>query len=342
MKKTTNWLILIFLLLCVGTFWYLQTRNSRNSTILGADRNFKVENPDEIYKIFIAKRTGINTTLIREGNHWLYNGKYRARPGAMENLLDAITHVRLQSIPPKSALDNIVKELATYGIKVEIYNRRGKKIKAYYVGGTAAGERGTILIMDGAAQPYVVELPLMEGQIRIRYELEGDQWRDRAVFRQPLEEIQSVSIDYPKQKSKSFRLEKQGANYNVQPLYALTKKINSPLDKASVEAFLMGFKEIIAEGFENDYPHKDSIRQIIPFAILSLKDVRGKEKIVTLFPYRNVDAFGKTKSEVVERYFADLSTGDFMLVQHRVFKKIFWAYNFFFEKPSEEPSDDRQ
>lgn len=333
MKKTTNLLILIFLLLSVGTIWYLQTINSKNSTILGADRNFKVENPDEIYKIFIAKRTGKNTTLVREGNHWICNGKFRARPDAVENLLDAISNIRLQFIPPKSALDNIVKELATYGIKVEIYNRRGKKIKAYYVGGTAAGERGTVMIMDGAAQAYVVELPLLEGQIRIRYELEGDQWRDRAVFRKPLKEIHSVSIDYPKQKSKSFSLVKDGTNYKVKPLYPLTEIINRPLDKGNIEIFLMGFKEIIAEGFENEYPHKDSIKQIIPFCIITLKDVQGEEKKVTLYPYRNVDAFGKTKSEVVERYFADINTGDFMLVQHRVFQKILWAYDFFFEKP---------
>jgi len=333
MKKTTNLLILIFLLLSVGTIWYLQTINSKNSTILGADRNFKVENPDEIYKIFIAKRTGKNTTLVREGNHWICNGKFRARPDAVENLLDAISNIRLQFIPPKSALDNIVKELATYGIKVEIYNRRGKKIKAYYVGGTAAGERGTVMIMDGAAQAYVVELHLLEGQIRIRYELEGDQWRDRAVFRKPLKEIHSVSIDYPKQKSKSFSLVKDGTNYKVKPLYPLTEIINRPLDKGNIEIFLMGFKEIIAEGFENEYPHKDSIKQIIPFCIITLKDVQGEEKKVTLYPYRNVDAFGKTKSEVVERYFADINTGDFMLVQHRVFQKILWAYDFFFEKP---------
>ena len=35
---------------------------------------------------------------------------------------------------------------------------------------------------------------------------------------------------------------------------------------------------------------------------------------------------------LVERYYADVTSSDeFMLVQDRVFRKIFWAYDFFFE-----------
>ena len=97
---------------------------------------------------------------------------------------------------------------------------------------------------------------------------------------------------------------------------------------------MVGFGGLMAESFENQFAEKDSIRQIMPFSVISVTDIKGKELKAAFYPtYREDKNTGERRSEVVERYFADLSTGDWMLTQHRVFEKIFWPYEAFFEAP---------
>lgn len=329
--KRTNLFIVLFLVLGLATFFLLKDKEETTSTVLGLDRDFKVENTEDIHKVFIAKRTGQTTTLERKGKGWVYNGKYKARPDAMENLLDAVSTVRMKYVPPNAAIDNIVKDLATNGIKVEIYGKNNEKIKAYYVGGTTADERGTHMIMEGAENPYIVELPLMEGGIRVRYDLPELAWRDRAVFQKDVEDIKSVSIEYPKQMNKSFRLERKGNDYSVEPFYEITQSINRPKTKGMGERFLINFNKIIAEGFENDSPQKDSITQTIPFCTITLEDTDGETRAVTLYPKASTDAYGQVQTGEIERYWAEVSNGDFLMVQHRVIERILWAYEFFFD-----------
>ncbi|MCB9341460.1 MAG: DUF4340 domain-containing protein [Lewinellaceae bacterium] len=331
MKK--NYLLLaIFLVLGAGTAWYLIGSSKDEKTTLGWDRKFKVENQEEIQKIFIAKRNGVTTTLEREGDRWRVNKDNYANPYVMESLLEAICHVELKFVPPKNSLPKIVGDLASTGIKVEIFNKKGDKIKAYYVGGVTSDTRGTYFILENAEQPMAVEIPMMEGQIRTRYELEGDEWRDKTVFSYKPEEIAAVSIEYPKQRSKSFKLKKDGSDYTVVPFYDNVPPVKEPASKDRAAYFLEGFDRLIAENYINHYSKQDSIRSLVPFAVVTVETTAGQEKKATFYEsYKINSTTGTRSSDFIERYYTDVSTGDFMLTQHHVFSKIFWPYEGFFE-----------
>ena len=328
MKRTTLFLI-IFLLLGAAATWYLLSKPDEKTSLAGADRRFKVENTDDIYKIFLADRRGAKTTLERKDGYWLYNGKYTARPNAMDNLLDAISRVEIQYKPPTAAVKNMITSLATEGIKVEIYNKSNKLLKSYYVGGATADELGTYMIIEGAEQPYVASIPGWVGNLRFRYNLTGDDWRDKTVFGEKFENIQSASVEYPKNRNLSFRLEREGKTYHITPFYETTPLIRRPYKAGSAERYLEGFRSLGAEAFENENPKRDSIQRLVPFSIISLKTTAGKEKMVRLFPLM-------TDSDQVERYLADVNGTDFMLVQQLVFGKILWGYDFFFEEKGKE------
>ncbi|MDX1943374.1 MAG: hypothetical protein SFU99_22605, partial [Saprospiraceae bacterium] len=226
---------------------------------------------------------------------------------------------------------NMIKELAADGIKVEIYDRAGKTMKVYYVGGVTADERGTVFMMEGSEQPYVVHMPAFVGQLRIHYLLTEDDWRDRAIFREKPEEIQSVHIEYPQRKSESFKLEKTGeAQYTVLPFYNTTTPMRTPQRKGVAEAYLVQYETLIAEAFETENAHRDSVRALVPFAILTLKKTDGVEKKVRFWPVETEHRRDNGAAFIV-RYYADVDNKDFMLTQDRVFGKLFRGYSFFFE-----------
>ncbi|MEO1259972.1 MAG: DUF4340 domain-containing protein [Bacteroidota bacterium] len=332
MKKNYP-LLFVFLLLGAGTAWYVFSNNEKKATnTLGWDRKFKVDNIDEVEKVFIAKRTGETITLTRNGDHWLKNGQYRVSPNAMENVLEVVGEVTLKFVPTRAALDNIVKQLAARGIKVEVYGKGDKLLKSYYVGGVSPDARATYFIMEGSEQPMAVELPHMEGQVRTRFDLKGDDWRDRTVFDYQPEEIQSVSIEYPQQRNKSFKLERKGSSFDIQPFYENVQSIDRPVVDGLVEGFFVNFEKRIAESYDSEYAFKDSVRATIPFTIITIKDIKGQEKRSVFYPYYKRDAeTGVRYTDVVERYFTEINGEDWLLTQHRVFEDLFWPYQAFFE-----------
>ena len=331
MKRSTKILLALLLLLGGATAAYFLAGRNSGAGMGGWDRKFKVEDPESIHKIFLADRRGNQTTLIRTGDKWIYNGAHPANPNIMKNLLEAITRVELQYIPPTSATKPMVEDLAANGIKVEVYGKGDKLLKAYYVGGTTPDERGTIMIMENAEQPYVTQIPSMVGAIRGRYAITGDDWRDKALFSMKPEDIRFVSIEYPRLKNRSFILERSGEEFNIRPFYEVTPTINTPYKKGSGEQFLEGFEGIIIEAFENDNPLRDSITQRIPFSIITLKTKSGEDLTLRMHPAISSNRFLETGPPVYEHYLVEASpSNDFMLVQDRIVSRIHWGYDFFF------------
>ncbi len=340
-KRTLKRLIILSaLFLGIGslTYWLLNRAPEQSYSSFGEDRLFAFEDTARIHKIFLARREGDPVTLKRKDGYWVYNDQYRARPNAMANLLDAVARIQMKYQPAEAAVEHMVRSLATRGIKVELYDRSGQLVKAYYVGGASADERGAYVIMEGSDQPYVAHLAGWEGNLRYRFNLQGEDWRDKAVFRAAPSRIAAVSVEYPKQRNKSFRLKREDGHYRVEPYYELTPAIERPRREGGAEAFLLGFEELGAEAFENDNPRRDSITELTPFSIIRLEKTDGEQKTVKLYPIYPRDAAGnivqrpRVAGPAIERYFAESSTGDFYLVQHRVFEKVLWAYDFFFEE----------
>ena len=192
MKKT---LILLILFLAIGgATFFLTTKKDTKTTILTEERNFAVADIESVYKIFIADRNGKNITLERKIGYWQLNKKYKANSNSVSNLLNTIQRIKIKYTPPKTAIKNIINSIATNNIKIEIYNKSGEKLKSYYIGGVTNDELGTYMIKEEAESPFVTYVPGFEGSLRVRYMTEEIDWRDKAIFRERLSDIQSVSI----------------------------------------------------------------------------------------------------------------------------------------------------
>lgn len=337
--RRTLLLLALFLLLGAGVFWYLNNGDDEKTTLAGADRDFAVEDIGQVYKIFIADREGGRTTLERKDGYWLYNGDYKARSTVMEPLLQAIQNMRIKYKPPQASVKNMVEALATQGLKVELYGKNGQKLKSYYLGGATADERGAFAIIDGAEQPYVVELPAWEGNVTVRFAHKGDEWRDKRIFSEEPENIQSVSIEYPRQRDLSFRLEATADGYEAKPFFETTPLISRPYREGSVETFLAKFESLSAEEFINNHPDRDSILQLVPFSIITLVNKQGdttQARFYPIIPEKYISQDIKTGgiievSSDIERYYVSLDDRDLLLAQHLVLREAFWSYGSFFQ-----------
>jgi len=334
MNRTTTILLILFLFLGAGAWYYQSQQGEKKITLTDNDWDMAIDDLDSIHRIFFADRNGNSTKIERKDGYWLYNDKYKARPNAVDVCLDAIRRVRLRNRPANAAVENMVKTVASQGIKVEIYNKEGDNMLTYYIGGVTPDERGTYMMRDGSDNPYVMHIPAWEGTIRGRFFFGDKNWRDKTIIAEKVEDIDYVSVEYLKQKNKSFILQKQGRDYSVKPFYETTPLIEKTVKKGAVEAYLVGFESLGAEAFENENPFRDSISALQPFSIVTIKNNKGESKTLRLHPIMDRDENGRPlPNRIVERYLADCpTTKDFYLIQHLVFGKMLWAYDYFFDE----------
>ena len=337
MKKTL-FLVVIFAAFAGMAFW-LVTRSDDKTTVLATERNFAISDVQQIEKIFLADRDGGQITLVRDGESWSLNDRYRANSNVVDNLLQTLHRVRVRYTPARAATENIVRDIATNNITVEVYGHRNRLLKRFYVGGVTNDEGGTYMMMDGAEQPMVTHIPGFDGTLRVRFPTVEMKWRDKSIFAETPTAIQSVQIDYPKQKNKSFRLDRTNGTFTIRPFYNTIGVQSRPVASGTAQQFLQNFDRLIGENFVNELAGKDSIRQQLPFAIVTVEERSGKKKEVRLFPIfkRNrqgeyiLDANGQP---FAEKYFADVNGADFMLTQHRLMRKILWTYEGFLNESS--------
>ncbi|MBK8451565.1 MAG: DUF4340 domain-containing protein [Saprospiraceae bacterium] len=324
MKKFSIWWLLLLFIALGGTSWYLIRNRSDKTSIIMADRDFAVKKIKDIYKIFLADRSKEPITLEKREDGWYVNNKYKANPNSIKNLLETIRDIRMQSIPSKGHVKGIMEGLAVYGIKVEIYGEEDELLKTYYVGGPTQTEYGTYFYMEHGAQPYAMEIPHFVGNVRERYDLSFNDWRDRSVLDLEVATIEEVSVEYPNQSDASFVLRKTENQYSLFDFADQNTKLLAP-GKQFVKNYLENFKGIGAEAIQNENPNKAEYSSLQPFCVLSIKTIGQKEPLSLKFIPIETDSLGIAVKDVQNRQLKRgsffrmhvvRSDGDFLLVQY--------------------------
>ena len=184
MKKTN---LIILALFAIGgsiAAWYLTTKEDAN--LEGYDFHFAIKDTSNIGKIFLADRFGKTTTLTRQNSvNWLVSGKYPVQADMIKNLLETLSQVELKFRLPRNAVKSVVQDMATEGIKVEVYDRKGKPVRVFYVGGSTSDDRGTFMMMENSNEPYVMHISGHQTVLRPRFLTAAQDWRERFVFKLP-------------------------------------------------------------------------------------------------------------------------------------------------------------
>jgi hypothetical protein len=282
MRKTLLY-IAILALLGVGIY-YLLPSSKDDTSFDPKEAGFTVKDTGSIGRIFLAAADGESILVERTDSCWLVNKQYKALPSTLNLLLNTL----VKQIPlypvTKNAYDNAVKVMSTHGIKVELYDRAGKKMKVFYVGGTAVNNTGTNMLMEGASTPYVVESPGFVGYLTPRYATKLRDWRDRTVFNTPADEIQSVQVQYIDKPENSFT-----AVRNDDGTVALTVApgqipAGQPLNDKRAALYFRFFGNVNCEGYLNGLEDNDTTFKTAPkHSSIEVLTKMGKKQHVDIY-----------------------------------------------------------
>ena len=109
----------LFMLVIISSIYLINNENKKIKK--EAEKKFSIENINEIDKVFLSDRKGNNLVLEKIDNSWFINERFKVRKDAINTLLTTINEVEVQRPVSNTAYNNIIKQLATTGVKVEIY-----------------------------------------------------------------------------------------------------------------------------------------------------------------------------------------------------------------------------
>lgn len=336
-KSNLILLIVIGVLIIVSVAIYFVRNYDPQQTL----RDFAVEDTASIDKIFLANKFGGAVTLERADGYWTVNGTYTARHDFVDNLLTTIKKLEVSSPVSSAKLENVMKDLAVQGIKVEIY-QDGDLTKTYYVGGVTEGNDGAYMILEGSDLPFIVSRPGFTGYIPVHYLPELSEWRERIAFNYKVENIAKVYVEYP-DAQKSFIAERKGEND-----YSLCNIDGSAVDIAydtlRVKEFVsrikfIGFESYILDSLQAE--KRDSLQKTEMLASFTIQDVNGKKNKITTYRRPNTtglfDPEGNLFEYDVDNLYGILNDDIVVILQYPIIDPIMFSKSDFMPRVHELP-----
>ena len=308
-KKQLLYLALIILM--AALIWFL---SSDSKSTISLENNFAISDTASVSKIFIADRNGTTITLNRNEKNWVVNNKYGVRKDAINSILTTINQIRIQKQVSKNAFDNVIKNLATTGVKIEIYTNQDDPDKTYTIGSSTSNHLGSYMFLAGSETPFIVHIPSFNGFLSPRYGIQGNKisekdWRTTNIFSLKAENIAKVKLNHIQQTEKSFRL-------TTNSMTLFNNSGNEVIfNQEKVLQFLNAFKLLNCESFKDE---KEKIEFAIPLheLIVNNDTLRtysiGEGKLIK----------DKEDNFTVKRMHATLNNGELMLIQDYVFNKV--------------------
>lgn len=337
MKKSSVITIIILLALAIAAIVVYRNKG-KNSTIDKEASDFGLKDTASVDKIFMADKEGKNVLLERRPEGWVVNGKFPARPDAIETLLYTIRMVEVKSPVSKAGRETAIKFMAGKSVKIEIYSK-GKKVKQYYVGHPTQDHTGTYMLMsdpetgENFKDPFITHIPGFNGYLTTRYFIEESDWRGRLMinFRPP--QIKQIKLDLHEIPDSSFVIDL----FSMQRFGLRNGKGQQlQFSEEKLKQYIAYFQNVNCEYVLDKTEHLvDSLAKSgVPFATLTVTDRNNKQNVTQFFHKFPVasknEQYGVDYKYDPDRLFVRYNEGkDYGVAQYYVFGKMLQTYRYF-------------
>lgn len=314
------------------------------STLKPELKNFAVEDPDKVTGIFLASKANEKAYVHLEKNAqgiWMVNGEYPAEEARIKTMLnDYLARLAVKNPIPAAGVESVKRSMATNAIKVEIY-KGTKKDKVFYVGGNAADELGTHMILENSSMPFVVHVPGFQGYPGAVFTTNPKKWKSTNIFQTTIVELQSVELHYLSDINASFRIEKKDRTLQISPLFK-ENELNTPANQTFLKQYAATFENLTYESIFEGLALKlaDSVVSASrPYVTIVVTKTDGKKNRLDIYKKPvtaespQIDNFGNPATYDLNRFYGVLNGNrtDILSVQSYVFKNILKSYSDFYK-----------
>lgn len=255
----------------------------------------------------------------------------------MDYVIDAIKNIEFKGYIPDNAKEKYIGLMSAQHIKVDIYTN-GSWEKTWYIGPSTQDHLGQIMLLDSreygkSDNPVIMKIKGVNGIIDPRFKADYREWMCRDIFSLSLDQIAEVDVKFNDEPQRSFRITKEGVNFNVYQQDHLLPNV----DTSYVFRYLNEYKDINFNmpNYELDATQLDSIRRTLPFCELSVTESNGNKSTLNLYRIKSKanTMLGDKSMEVIntddDLFWCELPSGQFVKCQYFHFNKILLGHVYF-------------
>ena len=90
-------------------------------------KDFAISNTEEVTKIIMSDKSGNKIKIDRGMHQWTINQKYKVWERQIDYTLGVMKDIRVKSSVSEQKMNYVIKNIATSGVKVEVFNKDGKR-----------------------------------------------------------------------------------------------------------------------------------------------------------------------------------------------------------------------
>jgi hypothetical protein len=330
MRKNLQLLfILILLAIGAGIVWSLKGGTRKKPLA-----NFAIEDTAAVTKIVITDADLNKAVLERDPNsrYWDLNGKHKARKDAVDLLLKTALRIRVKGPVPEPALENVLRQMAGAGKKVEYYQGGDKPVKTYYIGTATQDHTGTYMLLETpeegkSSEPFIMYMEGFVGFLNTRYFTDEEEWRYTGIFDYPNLEISQVDVIHHEAIDRSFTIYyNEGNDLKLQ---SKSFQMDIPVfDTLAVKDYYLLYKKVHLETYVSHLTPEaeDSLLNSQPAFTLAVTEKGGNRKKIDLYWKTGgsplYDEFGNLSPWDGARMYGVVNGDDVVLVQRFVFDPL--------------------
>lgn len=352
MKKKN--LIIILCVLVMGIVALVVfLRGSRTATF---NQDFHLQDPSTVTRVFISDKQDNNVLLERVSNAtgdsaWNVDGQYPASQAMVDLMLETLNTMRIRQSINKTAVPNIVKDIASSSIKVEVYQQTyfinwfGGKLRlfphekntvTYFIGRETQDQMGSYCFREGDKAPYIIHIPGFRGFLSPRFPTSTWAWRSHHIVTLNVKQIERVELEIPATPEESFAVYRQGEGFAMELLQS-HQQVNG-FDTARVAQLLSSFTNLSFDEYACVVPNADMANSFkeAPRAILRITSTSGQTReLKSYLKYQNpADSLAMPDPELYEsfdlnRLYAIIDNTDTVLIQYYTFDNVLQPASFF-------------
>jgi hypothetical protein len=219
-------------------------------------------------------------TLEKNGNSWKVNGSDGARTDLIEVLLKAMQRIEIVSPASKMVRAQLTEKMAKHGRLVKLY-RNNRLARSFYVYFDSLGIKGTYMMKPGSDAPYMIKLKgYSEQNIENLFPTSESIWREHVIFGFEPGHIAEITVQYPAEPGKSFRINR--TDNNVLVLSDMVRPLpKDRINQQEVSDYLAFFGKIPFQPVANSaIAFADQEK---PFIQIVVRDVKGNETTLKAF-----------------------------------------------------------
>ena len=219
----------------------------------GSDGDFAVSDVESIVKIELTE--GDNSVALTKpgGDEWLARG-FAANPTNVRNLKQILSGIEML-YPLPAILDSVypARRIADEGLRIRVFGRN-KLVRDFSL--LFAGEDGTIALVAGGRQVYVVDYPGTDVDLRDYLVAEPGFWENNLVFASSSHDIRHLRVEHGDSREDSFSIENTGDSILLFDANGMPAKYNEYI----MSRYLSYFREV---RFERNMELDETERRVL-------------------------------------------------------------------------------